>query len=485
MVFLFVKVILIQKRRIVMRGGYRIFVVLLLFFGLLPAASFAETKPSAISFSPFAGGYVFEGNQDLKNAPVYGLGIAYNFSEHWAGEGVFTFIPTETDYSSGGNRDEEVYGLRTDLLYHFRPGKKLVPYLAAGLGVFFLNSHSSNIDNDFLIDYGAGLKYFVTPDIALRADIRQIFDFNSWDVTGTPDIYNNLSYTAGMTFQFGGVEKRPQSEDSDGDGVIDAFDRCPGTPLGVPVDGFGCPADVDKDGVYDYLDKCPGTPAGTAVDRTGCPAAPHDSDGDGVPDNIDKCPGTPSGNAVDSKGCPKVVPNDADGDGVLDEKDKCPDTPASVPVNEYGCPRDTDGDGVFDVDDKCPGTPAGTAVDARGCPIAVPEKFSLPLDVQFASGQAVIRPQYRPAMEKAAQFIQKYPGRKVLVEGHTDSIGSAHYNLRLSQQRAESVRNYLIENFGIDPAKIIARGYGETDPGADNSTQEGRQRNRRVVIVIE
>jgi OOP family OmpA-OmpF porin len=467
-----------------MRGGYRISaVLLLLFFGILPARSFAANKASAISFSPLAGGYVFAGNQNLKNAPVYGLGIAYNFSEKWAGEGIFTYTPTETDYSSGGNHDEDVYGLRADLLYQFRPGKKLVPYLAAGLGFFFLSSHHSDTDNDVLVDYGAGLKYFLTSDIALRADVRHILDINSWDVSGTPDIYNNLSYTAGMTFQYGGVEKKPQSEDTDGDGVIDLFDRCPGTPLGVAVDGFGCPADVDKDGVYDYLDKCPGTPAGTAVDRAGCPLP--DGDRDGVADSLDKCPGTPAGAAVDSTGCPKMLKKDSDGDGVADGQDKCPNTPATVPVNEYGCPRDSDGDGVFDIDDKCPGTPAGTAVDAEGCPIPTPEKSSMALDVEFASGQAAIRPQFRTAMEKATQFIKEHPGRKVLVEGHTDSIGSEAYNLRLSQQRAESVRNYLIENFQVDPAEITGRGYGEADPVADNSTQEGRQQNRRVVITIE
>ena len=88
--------------------------------------------------------------------------------------------------------------------------------------------------------------------------------------------------------------------DSDGDGVPDSLDRCPGTPAGVSVDGSGCPLDTDGDGVADYLDKCPGTPAGTEVDASGCPL---DSDGDGVLNADDDCPGTPPGTRVDSRGC--------------------------------------------------------------------------------------------------------------------------------------------------------------------------------------
>ena len=90
-------------------------------------------------------------------------------------------------------------------------------------------------------------------------------------------------------------------KDSDGDGVPDHLDKCPGTPAGAPVDVEGCPLDSDGDGVPDYLDRCPGTPAGVQVNADGCPL---DSDGDGVPDYLDKCPNTPAGAKVDADGCP-------------------------------------------------------------------------------------------------------------------------------------------------------------------------------------
>lgn len=93
-------------------------------------------------------------------------------------------------------------------------------------------------------------------------------------------------------------------KDSDGDGVTDDKDKCPGTPKDVKVDMNGCPLDSDGDGVADYMDKCPGTPAGAPVNADGCPL---DSDGDGVYDYQDKCPGTPQGAKVDSNGCMEAL----------------------------------------------------------------------------------------------------------------------------------------------------------------------------------
>jgi serine protease AprX len=121
--------------------------------------------------------------------------------------------------------------------------------------------------------------------------------------------------------------------DSDGDGVADALDLCPGTPAGEPVDAYGCAAsqlDADGDGVIDALDQCPSTPAGEAVDTDGCSASQLDSDGDGISDALDQCPDTPAGDTVDTVGCTVVSgPEDADGDGFTSEVD-CNDDDATV-----------------------------------------------------------------------------------------------------------------------------------------------------------
>ena len=160
--------------------------------------------------------------------------------------------------------------------------------------------------------------------------------------------------------------------DSDGDGVPDAADQCPGTPAGNTVNADGCAdsqLDSDGDGVNDALDRCPDTPGGSVVDAEGCAAAQRDSDGDGINDALDQCPGTPAGETVDARGCGDSQ-KDADGDGVSDAADLCPDTPAGAAVDGSGCAtsqKDSDGDGINDAIDQCPGTPVGESVDATGC----------------------------------------------------------------------------------------------------------------------
>ncbi len=152
-------------------------------------------------------------------------------------------------------------------------------------------------------------------------------------------------------------------KDSDGDGVPDYLDKCPGTPANVGTDEKGCPLDSDGDGVADYLDKCPGTPANVGTDEKGCPL---DSDGDGVPDYLDNCPGTvaEARGMVDENGCPL----DSDGDEVADYLDECPGTAPQAKgfVDEIGCPVDNDGDAVYDYEDACPSV-VGTK-ENRGCP---------------------------------------------------------------------------------------------------------------------
>jgi OOP family OmpA-OmpF porin len=168
--------------------------------------------------------------------------------------------------------------------------------------------------------------------------------------------------------------------DSDGDGVSDATDKCPGTPAGVKVDAVGCPLDSDKDGVPDYLDKCPGTPAGVKVDSIGCPL---DSDGDGVPDSLDKCPGTPAGVKVDAAGCPLTVLQSG----------------------------------------------------------AVSWTFN---EINFEISKADIKPASYGILDEIAAALGANPQLKVVVEGHTDSSGARAFNMDLSNRRAQAVVDYLV-----------------------------------------
>lgn len=232
--------------------------------------------------------------------------------------------------------------------------------------------------------------------------------------------------------------------------------------------------DTDGDGVTDDLDQCPGTPAGTPVDSSGCPL-PQDDDGDGVTNDIDKCPGTPAGAKVDASGCEL----DSDGDGVGDSRDQCPNTPAGAKVDERGCELDSDGDGVVDSQDKCPDTPKGDRVDAAGC--SFKEEIKLP-GVVFETGSADLKPESLPVLEGTIATLKRYPELNIEVAGHTDSRGSDAFNLDLSARRAESVLKYLHDG-GVTNA-MKSRGYGERQPIGSNNNDDGRQQNRRVVLRV-
>jgi len=145
---------------------------------------------------------------------------------------------------------------------------------------------------------------------------------------------------------------------------------------------------------------------------------------------------------------------------------------------------DSDGDGVTDSLDQCPNTPKGIKVDRVGCPVPIPEKVSITLLVEFDFDKSVVKPQYHGDIEKVANFLKAYPKTTGELEGHTDSIGTDEYNMKLSQRRAQSVKKYLVDKFGIDPARLSTVGYGESQPVASNKTDAGRQKNRRVVANI-
>jgi outer membrane protein OmpA-like peptidoglycan-associated protein len=111
-------------------------------------------------------------------------------------------------------------------------------------------------------------------------------------------------------------------------------------------------------------------------------------------------------------------------------------------------------------------------------------KVTVKNDVLFDFNSAALRSASRDSLREMASVFDKYPNTTIKVEGHTDSIGSASYNERLSERRADSVANYL-ENLGVRNARIRAIGYGESQPRATNNTASGRQLNRRVEIHIK
>ncbi|WP_400191498.1 OmpA family protein [Hymenobacter sp. B81] len=354
------------------------------------------------------------------------------------------------------------------------------PYLLAGSGWTYASRSGMfdgkriDLDKGYVDVFGAaGISLRLGGGVSLFVQSGQHLPLNAnldgISETETPRWADRfLQHTAGLTFNLG------QAPDADEDGVPDRLDRCPSTTPGVEVNATGCPPDGDGDGVPDYQDQCP-TDAGTAELR-GCP----DQDGDGVGDAEDACSEVPG--KVELQGCP-----DADNDGVPDQEDQCPDTPAGAQVDAQGCPspteanNDTDGDGVANDVDRCPSSP-GPASN-RGCPeIRADVRQRLKEATQFIGfelNRATLLPSSYPTLDSLAQLLRRYPDYTLSIAGHTDSRGAAAYNLRLSRERAAAARDYLLTR-GIDAARVALRGYGAQHPLADNATDAGRSRNRRV-----
>ncbi len=170
---------------------------------------------------------------------------------------------------------------------------------------------------------------------------------------------------------------------------------------------------------------------------------------------------------------PVVLPKDSDNDGVIDSKDQCPNSPVGAVVDEKGCEIDSDMDGVVDSLDRCPNTPKGNIVDEQGCSLKVD------LNINFKTNSAVINNSYDSKIKKFADFMKAFPSVKADIKAHTDSVGTEKYNQKLSERRAASAVKAL-EAYGIEASRLDAKGYGEMNPIAPNTTAEGRAQNRRV-----
>lgn len=166
-------------------------------------------------------------------------------------------------------------------------------------------------------------------------------------------------------------------------------------------------------------------------------------------------------------------------------------SPSVEPVVQQAKPKvavvllDSDGDGVIDAKDQCPNTAKDVKVGGTGCKIKTVTVETIELDIKFPTNSSDVRAEYMTELKKVADFLNKHADLVVDIEGHSDSRGKASYNKWLSQRRAESVKTAIVNQFAIDEKRIKAIGYGEEKPVASNDTADGRQKNRRVIAVMQ
>lgn len=223
-------------------------------------------------------------------------------------------------------------------------------------------------------------------------------------------------------------------------------------------------ADSDRDGIVDVDDACPAVAEDHAGDDDGCPKpsvpAVVDTDGDGLKDPVDRCPGQAE---------------DMDG---LDDEDGCPD-------------EDVDKDGIADAADKCPKEPGVHAKDPanEGCPAFLRRtgtEVKLLVQIEFEFSSTTIAKSSYPILDELARLLTANPDiKRMRIEGHTDNAGSESFNKTISTRRAESVRNYLVQQGKVDPSRLSFEGFGPSRPIAPNNSDAGRAKNRRVELHIE
>ncbi len=341
-----------------------------------------------------------------------------------------------------------------------------------------------------------------TSDVKTSAEavggLKIFVERNSYLMLGGGARYTD-GFEAANVRGFVGFVFEPSIGDRDGDGLKDDVDKCPDEP--EDFDGFqdedGCPdPDNDNDGILDVDDRCVNEPEDRDgdLDWDGCPeVSDGDRDGDGILDSKDKCPDQPEDRDgfQDEDGCPDP---DNDQDGIPDKRDACPNDPEDKDgfEDEDGCPDpDNDRDQIPDVVDKCPNEPEtyNGFEDEDGCPdkgsVIIQDNNIVILEkIKFKTNSAEILPESNKILDAVATTINHHPEFELMeIAGHADERSSDQYNLRLTQDRVNSVLAALVQR-GVGRDKVRSKGYGEYCPEDPGHNETAWEKNRRVEFKI-
>ncbi len=396
-------------------------------------------------------------DRNADNDLSFRLGIGKAISDTWDIEA--NLVIDSLDFKNGLSKYKQK-GLGLDALYFFSRDTNFAPYAVIGTGI--LNTKTVGESTNVMLNAGLGFKKDLTDNgLALRADARYRTDFDDYSVSSQKR-FGDWVFSLGLAIPLGDKVKPAPMTAPVAATIATPAPAAPAKPM-----------DSDGDGVVDSQDRCPNSPAGAKVNAQGCEL---DSDGDGVVDSQDRCPNSPAGAKVNAQGCEL----DSDGDGVVDSQDRCPNSPAGAKVNAQGCELDSDGDGVVDSQDRCPTSKMGIKVDNNGC--AIPEVIILK-GVNFETSSDRLTSDSIGILNGVAETLLRRTEISIEVGGYTDNRGATSSNEKLSQKRAQAVAKYLASR-GIKADRLTAKGYGESNPVADNNTETGRAQNRRVELQI-
>nr|WP_279342338.1 OmpA family protein [Geotalea sp. SG265] len=450
---------------------------------LLFSAVMAEgIRPGAFTVSGIIGGYTFDGRQHIETRPVFGVRGGYNFTKHWGVEALFDYVRTE---STRTDQDINLYRYGGEVLLHAFPDNRLVPYLAAGYVGLTRDGEGQHSASKGAFDYGIGAKYFLTDDLALRADFRHMV-FREGTKFQRPGEYHeeatrfNYEYTVGLAWQFGGIQ--PAVPVAPAPPELKAVPAPPAEEAPpAPV-----PATEPTPGRYKY---CITLNLQFDIDKAVI-RAEDSREVAKVGEFMQRYPDTTA-----------VIEGNTDNVGTyehnLELSRRRAESVADYLVEKFGIDRSrlsTTGNGSKNpVADNASeeGKQKNRRIDAiidcafDATKITPPERLCMSLLVEFDTGKADIRPQYHDEIARVADYMKQYPTTTALIEGHTDNTGTEELNRKLSQERAESVVNYLVEKFGIERSRLSAKGYGSSRRLAYNTTPEGRKKNRRINAIID
>lgn len=375
----------------------------------------------SIGLTPTIGGYFFAGSQSLEPTVLYGLKLSYDK----IGSTMYDTLGVEGTFnyfSTKSKTDQESASgmlFRVDAVYSVMPRNTWVPIMTFGAGGLQTSTEGKS-DLFPLLSVGLGLKYFYEDYLALRVDARQLFVY---DDVGTN---NNYEVSTGLTYFFGKERKK----------------KAPPVAKTKPISAPAVPKISEEQIEEEPSDQEPSLlekigAVGAAI--LGITTAPPEYE--------------PAPYVTD------VGPRMAAAPPPLPTPAPAPALAARPRVQE----------------------PAPVAVEPEAPQLTQRTTKTLTFEFDFSSPR--LRPMYRSEIAAAAALIKAAEKSSVLIEGHTDNVGKHQPNMTLSEKRARSVKDALVES-GVDPKAVAIKGYGFTKPKASNKTAEGRQKNRRATAVI-